>query len=272
MPSSSNDFSSSNARNNGRDSSINSCNSSDQSLISEAPLLDKVVVALEALQTSITGIEVCSSRCPHGLGFATLRVESLGIRRLAKLFFLLGGRSWGLPDPYRLETFSLPSSYQLKAPKDMKTVSQNPYHDHLFVYVDALKAGLRFPLHLFIIEFLNSSNLTNTQLSPNSWAILSAFIILCRLLEIKASVGVFRSFYVIRLNRDNGFCTLYARIGCGLFGNAPTSWKVWKYGFFTIPPPELGFWPIKTQWSGSFNNKHLNKLFYVEEKSIALFF
>ena len=93
MPSSSNDFSSSNARNNGRDSSINSCNSSDQSLISEAPLLDKVVVALEAPQTSITGIEVCSSRCPHGLGFATLRVESLGIRRLAKLFFLLGGRS-----------------------------------------------------------------------------------------------------------------------------------------------------------------------------------
>ena len=111
----------------------------------------------------------------------------------------------------------------------------------LFVYVDALKAGFRFPLHPYIVEFLNSSNLTISQLLPNSWAVLSVFFILCRMLDIDPSIGVFRSFYTIRPNKDKGFCIFYARIDCGLFGNASTSWKAWKHGFFAIPPPpELG--------------------------------
>ena len=102
---------------------------------------------------------------------------------------------------------------------------------------------------------------------------LSAFVILCRLLEIELSMGVFRSFYVIRSNRDKGFCTLYARIDSGFFGNIPTSWKAWKHGFFAIyPPSELGSWPIKTRWNDTFNNEPLNKLSDLEEKSITLLF
>ena len=86
-------------------------------------------------------------------------------------------------------------------------------------------------------------------------------------------MGVFRSFYVIYPNKDKGFCTLYARIGCSLFDNTPTSCKAWKHGFFAIPPLlKLGSWSIKTQWSGTFNNDHLNKLSNVEEKSIAFLF
>ena len=96
------------------------------------------------------------------------------------------------------------------------------------MYIDVLKAGLRFPFHLFIKEFLNLSQLTITQLSPNSWAILSGFVINYGLLEVETFVGIFRSFYTIRPNRHKGFCTLYARIGCGLFGNVPTYWKAWK--------------------------------------------
>ena len=131
-------------------------------------------------------------------------MESLGVKRLAKPFLHSGGCSWGLPDlclsslpakwyPHISEMFKVPSSYKLRALKDTKTVSQSPYHDHLFVYVDALKVGLRFSLHPFIIKFLQSSNLTITQLLSNSWAILSSFVILCRLLEIEPFVGIFRS-------------------------------------------------------------------------------
>ena len=146
-----------------------------------------------------------------------------------------------------IKDLKLPSSYELRVLDDTKTVSQSPYHNHLFVYVDALKAGLRFPFHPFIVDFLNLSNLTITQFSPNSWVMLSAFVIFCPLLEVEPSVDVFWSFYVIRLNKDKGFCTFHARIGYGLFGNIPTSWKVWKHGLFSIcPPPKLGLWLIKT--------------------------
>ena len=103
----------------------------------------------------------------------------------------------------------------------METVSQSPYHDNLFVYLDAHKAELRFSLHLFIVEFINLSNLTITQLSTNFWAILSGFIVLYGLLEIEPSVGVFRSFYTICPNTNNDFRILYAKISYGLFGNVP---------------------------------------------------
>ena len=100
---------------------------------------------------------------------------------------------------------------------------------------------------------------------------MSAFVILCRLLEIELSVGVFRSFYVIRSNKDNCFCTLYARISCDLSRNTLSSWKGWKHGCFAISLPlELGSWPIKTQWSGTFSDKHLEKLFELKEKTVAL--
>ena len=91
-------------------------------------------------------------------------------------------------------TFKLSSSYELRVLEDTKTVSQSSYHDHFFVYIDALKDGLRFPLHPFIMDFFNSSNLTITQFSSNSWAILSAFVILCRLLEIEPLKGAFVPF------------------------------------------------------------------------------
>ena len=62
MLSSSSESSSSDRRSSG--SSSNSGSSSSRSLISETPLLDRIVVALEAFQTSMDGAEVGSSRCP----------------------------------------------------------------------------------------------------------------------------------------------------------------------------------------------------------------
>lgn len=109
--------------------------------VSEVSLHGKVVVALEASQASRDGVEVSSSRSLHGLGFTSLRVESLGIRRLAQPSLHSGGRTWGFPDqclsslpptwyPHILDTFHFLST---------ETILQSPYHDHLFVYVDALK-------------------------------------------------------------------------------------------------------------------------------------
>ena len=58
----------------------------------------KVVVTLEAFQASMDDVKVGSSRCPHGLDLTSLRVESLGVKRLAKPSLHSSGRSWGLLD------------------------------------------------------------------------------------------------------------------------------------------------------------------------------
>ena len=51
------------------------------------------MVALKVSQASMDGAKVGSSRCPNGLGFTTLRVESLGTMLLARPSLLSGGRS-----------------------------------------------------------------------------------------------------------------------------------------------------------------------------------
>ena len=113
------------------------------------------MVALKASQAFKDGVEAGSSRSLYGLGFTSLRVEFLEVRRLARPSFHSDGRYWGFPTwyPHIADTFHLFFSYKLRKLEELKTVLQSPYHDHLFVYVDMLKVGLRFSLHPFIIEF-----------------------------------------------------------------------------------------------------------------------
>ena len=72
MPSSSSSSSNLDARSSGS----NSGSSNGRSLVGENPLPNKVVIALEASQASMDDAEVGSPKCPHGLGLATLIVES----------------------------------------------------------------------------------------------------------------------------------------------------------------------------------------------------
>ena len=134
MPSSSSSSSSSDAHNSGSSSGSSSGSDNSWNLISETSLSYKILIALEASQASMDGAKVGSSRCPHDLGFTTLRVKSLGDMSLARPSLLLRGRSWGRPDlylspiPLRLyphisETFKLPYSYGLRVLEDTKTVS-----------------------------------------------------------------------------------------------------------------------------------------------------
>ena len=92
MPSSFSESSSSKDRSSGSSSNSDNGSSGGRSLIIETPLSDRIMVALEAFQASIGGVEVGFSRCSHGLGFITLRVESSRVRRVTKLSLHSGGR------------------------------------------------------------------------------------------------------------------------------------------------------------------------------------
>ncbi|TVU07212.1 hypothetical protein EJB05_47257, partial [Eragrostis curvula] len=72
----------------------------------------------------------------------------------------------------------------------------------LCVYAAALEAGMRFPLHGFYIKVLRHYRLAPSQLAPNSWTYMAAFVRLCEDAGVEPLVSVFRHFFTISAHRD----------------------------------------------------------------------
>ena len=66
------------------------------------------------------------------------------------------------------------------------------------VYEEALKAGLRFPLHPFIKRVLERFLLGLAQIAPNSWCHIMGLLCLCGLVGVQRTIGLFRSCYVLK--------------------------------------------------------------------------
>lgn len=65
---------------------------------------------------------------------------------------------------------------------------------------DSLKAGFRWPIHPFFINFLTSFFMCTGQLAPNGWMLLIYFFILCRCLRLDLLRMVFDMKFVPRYN------------------------------------------------------------------------
>ncbi|RWW35300.1 hypothetical protein BHE74_00059779 [Ensete ventricosum] len=77
------------------------------------------------------------------------------------------------------ERYSIPVEYGLHVPQP----GQRPYSldaPSMCILVDALEAGLRFPLHPLIEECLRRWRISPSQVAPNSWRYLVIFLGECR--------------------------------------------------------------------------------------------
>ncbi|RZR70466.1 hypothetical protein BHM03_00000074 [Ensete ventricosum] len=75
--------------------------------------------------------------------------------------------------------FNIPNEYVLHAPGP----GQRPYHpcpEGFSISIDALEAGLRFPLHLVIEECLGWWQISPSQVALNSWCYLITFLGECK--------------------------------------------------------------------------------------------
>ncbi|RWV95398.1 hypothetical protein GW17_00041980 [Ensete ventricosum] len=75
--------------------------------------------------------------------------------------------------------YSIPTEYGLHVPES----GQRPYSldvSGMCISVDALEAGLRFPLHPLIEECLKWWRISPSQVAPNSWRYLMVFLGECR--------------------------------------------------------------------------------------------
>ncbi|KAL2469869.1 Uncharacterized protein Adt_38005 [Abeliophyllum distichum] len=122
------------------------------------------------------------------------------------------------------------------------------------IYQDSLKAGLRFPLHPFLVEFLCTFNLSPGQLVPNALRMLNYYLLVCLRKGIEPSVDVFRLLfemkpldrydcYVVFSHRDRGIPAHdHFKIP-----NCPTSNSGWKNRYFFVKPIDDEF-PFPLEW------------------------
>ncbi|CAH9094818.1 unnamed protein product [Cuscuta europaea] len=68
----------------------------------------------------------------------------------------------------------------------------------------------------------------------NSYRLISAFIVRCKLQGLTPSLDLFHHFFQVALQNADGFLSVAARPKRKLFEGAPTSIHDWKYRFFFL--------------------------------------
>jgi hypothetical protein len=122
------------------------------------------------------------------------------------------------------------------------------------VYAAALDAGLRFPLHSFYARVLAHYGLAPSQLSPNAWSYLAAFVLRCKEAGVEPMASAFRYFFSICTKRRNGEHTGWHHFqpftdgGRRLFTGTLPSKAGWKSRFFFLESPTRLNWNCRGKW------------------------
>ncbi|RWW08204.1 hypothetical protein GW17_00028371, partial [Ensete ventricosum] len=131
------------------------------------------------------------------------------------------------------ERYSIPAEYGLHVPQP----GQRPYSldaPGMCISVDALEAGLRFPLHPLIEECLRWWRISPSQVAPNSWHYLVVFLGECRGAGIIPTQDLFMACF--RLCKSRGGYYLTAWVDFRVSG-APSSNKDWKSRYLYVSGP-----------------------------------
>ncbi|RWW60843.1 hypothetical protein BHE74_00032132 [Ensete ventricosum] len=139
--------------------------------------------------------------------------------------------------------FNIPNEYVLHA----SGLGQRPYHpcpEGFSISIDALEAGLRFPLHPVIEECLGWWRISPSQVAPNSWRYLITFLGECKGSGIVPTRDLFLSCF--RLCKGQGGYYLTSRAGFRV-GGAPSNNKGWKAQFLFVS--RRRGWGFGVNWS-----------------------
>ena len=132
-------------------------------------------------------------------------------------------RRWGLLD-----------GYHIIKPRLYDTVKYPP-PGCIAVYDKAFELGKGFPLHPFSREVLDFLNITVSELYPNSWGCLNAFILISRTMGVNPSLTAFRHIFRARLcnsqNNGAGSITFSYKRSFKLVGELPDSQKGFRTKF-----------------------------------------
>jgi len=95
--------------------------------------------------------------------------------------------------------------------------------------------GVKIPFTAFEMDVLKFLNVAPSQICPNSWAFIRGFEILCKALNLEASVGVFFHFYGTKDVNKGTLITIGAHPGKKLFPPSASNFKKeWQDSFARI--------------------------------------
>jgi hypothetical protein len=109
------------------------------------------------------------------------------------------------------EKFRIPADYKPScAGGDGRACKAPPHLEGcICVYEAALDGGMRVPRHPFYSKLLRHYGLAPSQLTPNSWWYMAAFIVLCSDAGLKPRLWVFQHFFRVCAythgNRDGSY-------------------------------------------------------------------
>ncbi|RLN13234.1 hypothetical protein C2845_PM09G04430 [Panicum miliaceum] len=140
------------------------------------------------------------------------------------------------------------------------------------VYADALEAGMRVPLDPFFREVLSHFGLASSQLAPNCWRVMAAFLALSRAAGVRPpSVAVFRHFFALRGLKVKGPCCFSSKDTAAgvLFTGLPDSitFKGWKEGYFFLKSSAP--WPCPVLWGELTKKSIADPMLTSEEKGMV---
>ncbi|KAL2471814.1 Uncharacterized protein Adt_39950 [Abeliophyllum distichum] len=122
------------------------------------------------------------------------------------------------------------------------------------VYQDSLKAGLRFPLHPFLVEFFCTFSISPGQLVPNALRMLNYYLLVCVRHGVDPSVDVFRVLFEMKLLDRYDCYIVFSHRDRGLpthdhfkIPNCPSSNSGWKNRFFFVKSV-AGSFPFPLDW------------------------
>ena len=139
--------------------------------------------------------------------------------------------------------YNIPEDHILSAPEPGQR-AYDPVPKGFALTLDALEAGLRFPLHPLITSCLSLWRISPSQVAPNSWRYLVVFLGECHYANITPTLNLFLSCY--RLCKGSWGYFLSAWTGFRV-GGAPSSNKGWKGRFFYVSRAQD--WGFGVRWS-----------------------
>ncbi|RZS11900.1 hypothetical protein BHM03_00043277 [Ensete ventricosum] len=129
--------------------------------------------------------------------------------------------------------YSIPVKFELHVPQP----GQRPYSSDalgICISVDALEAGLRFPLHPLTEECLRWWRISPSQVAPNSWSYLVVFLDECRGAGITPTWDLFMACFCLCKSRGGYYLT--DRVSFQVNG-APSNNKGWKSHYIFVSGP-----------------------------------
>ena len=144
----------------------------------------------------------------------------------------------------------IPVEFDLEVPGPSDRVHCPPV-GWMGIYEDSLKAGLRFPIHPFVVRLLTDYNMCPAQIAPNSWHVIIGFLSLCLLHKRKPTVNLFRACYSLKAHPDSDWWYFSPKKGLQFIRGAPSSVHGWKTRFLFMRHDFP--WRFDINWREPFN-------------------